>query len=313
MRTRNGYTLIEVLVMIAILGILVGLVLGAIQKVREQAVKAQSANNIRQILIGMHNYTTAYESKLPGVANAMQFNGNTDTSILLALVPFIESESKVVLPTPVPGEPLIISRQMFEQMYPRRKVFISPGDPSLADFEQVLLVNGTTGETEMRSLVPPTSYAANMTTFEGLPNLYSSIPDGTSNTIAFAERYTRSYRFRDGVPPQWASFSYIMGTPPNPPGDYHGERRPSFADRAWDDTIPKAGSSGTQGSRPNQRPFQVRPRLQEADATVPQSPFSGGLLVGMFDGSVRMVSESVSESVFWSAVTPNGGEITTLD
>jgi hypothetical protein len=38
-----------------------------------------------------------------------------------------------------------------------------------------------------------------------------------------------------------------------------------------------------------------------------------GLLVGMFDGSVRTYGPSVSEFVFWAAVTPAGGEATSAD
>ncbi len=39
----------------------------------------------------------------------------------------------------------------------------------------------------------------------------------------------------------------------------------------------------------------------------------GGLLVAMFDGSVRMIRPGVDETVFWGAITPAGGEVANLD
>src|SRR5262245_3442260 len=83
---RQGFTLLQLLVVMASFAILLGLLLPAIQKVREAASRMQSANNLKQIVLGVANYEAANNSFPPGVdAN--------NYSAAVYLLPYLEANN----------------------------------------------------------------------------------------------------------------------------------------------------------------------------------------------------------------------------
>lgn len=90
-RGRNGFTLVEVLVVIAIIAILIGLLLPAVQKIRESARKTQCQNNLHQMGIALHDYHSANNVFPEGVHTP--YDAHYYWSWMAMLLPYVEQQN----------------------------------------------------------------------------------------------------------------------------------------------------------------------------------------------------------------------------
>jgi len=314
LRRWRGFTLIELLVVIAIIAILIGLLLPAVQKVREAANRMSSSNNLKQMGLALHSMN--------------------DTNGVLPLP--VGSYPRANTPDPYSSGiwvgtvhywmlPYLEQSNAYKQMATNHsdswwcgynvKTYRSPADPSAP----------AGGEPDSSSPRFGTSYAANEAAFA--PNLkvvpgfrngnldpVASIPrsftDGTSTTIVFAEKYM-TCGSGGGATFYWGetcldcngSSNYI--TTCNRKGDPTGVGSPPLFYTSQGDNM-----RGTYGYGVNIT-FQTAPSYKTAacDPCQLQTPFSGGLLVGLADGSVRSVSSGVSAATWANAVTPQDGNV----
>ena len=296
---RSGLTLIELLVVIAIIGVLIALLLPAVQRAREAALRIESSNNLKQITLAMHAYADEHRGRLPSIDGNPR-SPNFPEPALVALLPLIEQGNLLAAykPNVFGANAKLINSHVVT-------TYVSPADPTLGD------------------RLGKCSYALNAQAFCGSPALSPSFQDGLSNTIALAEHYAVCDNASLGYPTVFLYWEQFY-TPSSPalPVAFH---RATFADSGLaliqkynpDDSgdvypitagVPPVSRASVAGLT-----FQYRPARNRCDARVPQTPHTGGMLVALADGSVRSVSNQISEAAFWGAVTPNGGEVLPSD
>jgi prepilin-type N-terminal cleavage/methylation domain-containing protein/prepilin-type processing-associated H-X9-DG protein len=96
--TRHAFTLVELLVVIAIIGVLVALLLPAVQAAREAARRTQCGNNLKQLTLALHNYHDTYQSFVyrrggTQVPNTNDGSNRGRLSGFIPLLPFIEQKA----------------------------------------------------------------------------------------------------------------------------------------------------------------------------------------------------------------------------
>jgi prepilin-type N-terminal cleavage/methylation domain-containing protein len=265
----RAFTLIELLVVIAIIGILIALLLPAVQKIREAAARMSSTNNLKQLGLAAHNYANNNPT-LPNNGTAQGSNNYRTWCWAFQLLPYVEQA------------PLYTAGQngVYDQV--GVKTYLCPGR-SHTPFS-------TTGGSNPNFNGPHTDYAINDVSFGTNKQLSLAIvssANGTSNTVLFGEKSLSTDRgYSNTATGNWDECIYS--------GGYGGTSRGS-------NIILKDGPVGSASTNPY-------------DTNNWGSPFSGGGLFCLGDGSVRPISFSLSGSAaFTYALQYNNNIPFTLD
>jgi prepilin-type N-terminal cleavage/methylation domain-containing protein/prepilin-type processing-associated H-X9-DG protein len=315
---RRAFTLVELLVVIAIIAVLIGLLLPAVQSVREAASRIRCANNLKQLGLAAHNCHDTHGKLPPAWGNFPQptvvpGNGIRGTT-LFHLLPFIEQENLYKRSLAIGYYDGGVRRKEGDG-FPnngyaaagicgnRVSTFVCPTDPTTDRFQDDYNF-GPGGYI---------SYAANFQAFglansdgkllgnwQGTSTLQANFPDGTSNTLLFAEKLSQcgSSQGGHGSANLWDRW------------DNQDENLPIFATTGYPNT--HSGTPGPFSSRYNVPPntIQVRPRsILACDPTLPSTQHRGGMNVTMADGSVRSVAATISFATWTALTTPAGGEV----
>ncbi len=177
---RSGVTLIEFLVVIAIIGVLFGLVANAVLFARRASLDMQCKNNLRQMMLAHVSYFSQSPDYFP--------DGDKDIKAFAPHYKILENM----------GTPVQFGPKMF---YPNSPFFRCPNDPTLANLEYI-------GE----ALPEITSYPFNALVYVSNVKIPGSIFDGVSNTFGISEKYAvlqSSISF-------WTVGSGVIGRPVRP-------------------------------------------------------------------------------------------------
>ena len=289
-QSSSGFTLIETLISIGIIGLLVAITLPAVQQARETARRTECRNHLKQILLACHEHADAH--------------GNFGTPIIgfeswnVRILPYLEQEKPIIINGLVTGGPGAIA------------VYRCPSDP-----QSFGTVNRSYGQSyfpcDGHGLSVRDGFYREMTGRTIQPR---DISDGMSNTAAISERRAMLNSVVAGS--DFANDAVWHHRIVRKTATFIADRD-QFANECESNSVPPLVTQYIEGSyntiqTPNRHSCRngdtSDPRSGEYAAITASSLHSGGVNLALADGSVRFISDSIDRNVWRALGTRNGNE-----
>jgi competence protein ComGC len=287
MRRRSAFTLFQLLTVLAILAFGFALFMPALAKARLSALRAQSANNIKQITLAYHSYASVNKDDFPPGVDDNHFSASAK------LLPYIEQGNVYKLikfDKPIMDDANADARKVVIS------TFLSPLDP----------IKG------VRAASGATNYLFNDQVFllNSKSNLRRSFPDGTSNTIVVGE----TLKGDSGDKAEDVRRQYVLlkkdalkGVEADAGAADWKENKNIAGDRcaSWMDGRFLQGTFNGK-LKPNDERPDVSCGGQGGASTL--RSLNDQILLGLADGSVRSINAKKITFTTWSnALCPNDG------
>ncbi|MGB9689794.1 DUF1559 domain-containing protein [Thermogutta sp.] len=311
---RSAFTLVELLVVIAIIGILIALLLPAVQAAREAARRSQCTNNMKQVALGIHNYHDTY--KVFPALGVRTCRGRYYAWSMMIL-PYIEekplydaimtqAKSPAMLPEPWTTDPNHPTWGPFVRDWWRKDIasYTCPSDqpiPNRAESPARLNYKACVGDDyHQNHFRPDQNYRQNRGIFQCERWIGTEyVTDGTSNTVMLGEMVAGGYPddVLGGVAllmQSWNPAACLARIDPTNPKKITPPVRADFrptGGRAWDGRPYFCGFAtmvAPNGPSCHWGSVDGNEHMGTASSYHP-----GGVNVAMADGAVRFISQTI--------------------
>lgn len=281
LKRRSAFTLVELLVVIAIIGILVALLLPAVQAAREAARRTECTNKVKQLALATHNFHDTYKKNPPAYNEVVTNVGSKiKGNLFVYILPFVEQTSlynstdnpvDTACNPALPGPQANFVRARAIPAYLCPSAYITSDGLWNTDW-----ASGHYGFNYMVYGGPATTAGSATDPNWDRKSSMALMTDGTSNTVIFAER---AGQMNDGTGNLWCH------------GGWNAQYMPIFGYNSY------------------YQVFQMRPKQADVLPYYTHSPHTGTMNIGLGDGSVRGISNTIAQSIWQNLILPNDGNV----